>query len=211
MYWKDIGTTTDAVFAHTYAYNLIYRRPIFPLGQVYSSPPRHQIFRFRELSRVYGAPGLSWWDWQEATPSAWAAMSQPAGSLPGYVADKVMASIGNGAQGDLVVWAQEHLISAGFKVGVDGGFGKQTQNAVLAFQTARGLTPDGVIGAATWSALLRYKPARIVWGLPAHSVRAGASRVSAAGAVQYARVPKSAFLPAKRDEIPGSSGAGRPR
>ena len=57
MYWKDIGTTTDAVFAHTYAYNLIYRRAIFPLGQVYSRPPAHQIFRFRELSRAYGAAG----------------------------------------------------------------------------------------------------------------------------------------------------------
>ena len=42
MYWKDIQTTTDAVFAHTYEYNLIYQRPIFPLGQVYapsSGPP----------------------------------------------------------------------------------------------------------------------------------------------------------------------------
>ncbi len=38
MYWRDIGTTTDAVFAHTYAYNLIYQRPIFPLGQVYGRP-----------------------------------------------------------------------------------------------------------------------------------------------------------------------------
>ena len=57
MYWKDIGTTTDAVFAHTYAYNLIYQRPIFPLGQVYSNPPAHQIVRFRELSRCMPAPG----------------------------------------------------------------------------------------------------------------------------------------------------------
>lgn len=36
MYWRDIGTTTDAVFAHTYADNRVYGRPIFPLGQIYS-------------------------------------------------------------------------------------------------------------------------------------------------------------------------------
>ena len=59
--------TVDAVFAHTYSYNLIYGRPIFPLGQVYSTRPLRQIVRFRELSRAYGAPGVSWWDWQEAS------------------------------------------------------------------------------------------------------------------------------------------------
>jgi hypothetical protein len=65
MYWKDIGVTTDTVFAHTFAYNLVYGRPIFPLGQVYNRPATRQVVRFRELARVYGAGGLSWWDWQD--------------------------------------------------------------------------------------------------------------------------------------------------
>ena len=134
MYWKDIGTTTDAVFAHTYAYNLIYQRPIFPLGQVYGRPPARQIFRFRQLSRVYGACGVSWWDWQEATPSAWTALSRPPAALPGYEPYKVMASIKKGAAGDLVVWAQEHLISAGYPIGVDGGFGKTPGGPCCSFR-----------------------------------------------------------------------------
>ena len=146
MYWKDIGTTTDAVFAHTYAYNMIYGRPIFPLGQVYSRPPARQIFRFRQLSRVYGAAGVSWWDWQEATSSAWTALSRPAGLLAGYQPYKLMAPIKKGAKGDLVVWAQEHLISAGYRLGVDGGFGGNTRQAVLSFQRARGLAADGIVG-----------------------------------------------------------------
>jgi Putative peptidoglycan binding domain len=215
MYWKDIGTTTDAVFAHTYAYNLIYGRPIFPLGQVYSNPPAYQIFRFRELSRVYGAQGLSWWDWQEAPGYAWTAVSRPAGSLSGYAPYKLMAPIGKGYNGDLAVWAQEHLISAGYHVGVDGGFGAKTQNAVLGFQQAHGLTPDGIIGPATWQALLRYPPAHIVWGATTHAGRAGVARVQRRGgaAAYYAPVPKSASKPAKRDEIPpvgagGMSGGG---
>jgi hypothetical protein len=209
MYWKDIGTTTDAVFAHTYAYNLIYRRPIYPLGQVYSNPLAHQIVRFRELSRVYGAPGLSWWDWQEAPHYTWTAISRPAGSVPGYSPYKLMAPIAKGYTGDLAVWAQEHLISAGFKVGVDGGFGAKTQAAVMSFQTAHGLTPDGVIGPATWQSLLRYPPARIVWGAGSHARRAAVVASTGRARVIVAPVPKSASRPAKRNEIP-TVGAGRP-
>ncbi|HEX4789399.1 MAG TPA: peptidoglycan-binding domain-containing protein [Actinospica sp.] len=209
MYWKDIGTTTDAVFAHTYAYNLIYRRPILPLGQVYSSPPAHQIFRFRQLSRVYGASGVSWWDWQEATGGAWTAVSRPAGGLSGYVPYKLMAPIKKGAAGDLVVWAQEHLISAGYRLGVDGGFGKVTRRAVVRFQAAHGLTGDGIIGPATWSALLRYRPARIVFSARREAVRAMISDAGGGG-TRVAAVPGSARRPEKRNELGGTPGAGRP-
>jgi len=213
MYWKDIGVTTDTVFAHTYAYNLVYGRPIFPLGQVYSNPPARQIIRFRELSKVYGAPGLSWWDWQEAASYAWTALSRPAGTLPGYVPYKVMADLGDGAQGDMVVWAQEHLITAGYPIGVSGDFGYHTLLQVENFQTAHGLTPDGVIGPETWQALLRYKPAYILWadGASVHARRqALASAASTSGVASVQPVPKSASRPAKRDEIPGNGGAGTP-
>ena len=51
MYWMDIGTSVNAVYAHTYAYNGVYERAIDPLGQVYQNPPMGQIIRFRQLSR----------------------------------------------------------------------------------------------------------------------------------------------------------------
>lgn len=35
----------------------------------------------------------------------------------------------------------------------DGVFGQQTHEAVVAFQAAHGLTPDGIVGALTWTAL----------------------------------------------------------
>jgi hypothetical protein len=208
MYWRDIGVTVDSVFAHTYAYNEIYGRAIYPLGQVYSSPPARQIVRFRQLSRAYGAAGISWWDWQEASASEWTALSRPVGPLAGYAAATTMASIGKGAQGDLVVWAQEHLISAGEPIGVDGGFGATTRTAVKNFQLAHGLTADGIIGPQTWSALLRYRPVTIVWGAKTHAVRASASRAGGGAAVRYAPVPKSASRPARRNEIAGAGGAG---
>jgi peptidoglycan hydrolase-like protein with peptidoglycan-binding domain len=39
------------------------------------------------------------------------------------------------------------------QLSVDGDFGSGTQAAVIAFQRAKGLSPDGVVGSQTWSAL----------------------------------------------------------
>ena len=216
MYWRDIGTTVDGVFAHTYDYNAIYGRPIYPLGQLYGSPPAHQIVRFRQLSRLYGAPNVSWWDWQEATGADWTALSRPVGTLPGYVAQTAMASVGIGATGDLVVWAQEHLLSAGEPIAVDGNFQAATQLAVEDFQLAHGLVADGVVGPETWAALLRYAPATVVWGANGGPRRPASASATAAIAAPGVRRPpsrsrRSASRPARRDEIPGELGAGRPR
>ena len=65
--------------------------------------------------------------------------------------------IRQGSRGDLVKLAQERLIYYGFPLnvsGVDGIFGAETDRQIRAFQTDRGLTRDGVVGAATWKALL---------------------------------------------------------
>ena len=216
MYWHDIGTTTDSVFGHTYAYNLIYQRPIYPLGQVYGRPPAHQVVRFRELARVYGAPGVSWWDWQDASSSMWTALSRPAGTIPGYVPYKTMADVSPDESGDLVVWIQEHLVSAGYPIQVSGDYGYHTLLDVQAFQTSHGLTADGIIGPETWAALLRYRIARVTWTVAKGHDKAtvtsaditAAQRGTATTLVQP--VPASASLPARRDEIAGAGGRGRP-
>ena len=47
---------------------------------------------------------------------------------------------------------QNNLISLGYLTGkADGAFGKNTENAVIAFQKKYGLTPDGLVGSATKS------------------------------------------------------------
>ncbi|MFD7883973.1 N-acetylmuramoyl-L-alanine amidase [Streptomyces bauhiniae] len=61
----------------------------------------------------------------------------------------------SGSTGAQVSAAQSLLNAAGFDAGtVDGSFGTKTASAVTAFQKARGLGADGVVGARTWTALL---------------------------------------------------------
>jgi hypothetical protein len=216
MYWKDIGVSVSTVYAHTYEYNRIYRRRIFPLGQLYSDPPAAQIERFRELSRAYGASGVSWWDWQSARPAAWTAMARPVGNLRGVAPRVADAPIGRGAYGDLVVWVQEHLVSAGYAIQVSGKFKARTVADVMAFQRAHRLGVDGIVGPQTWGALLRYRPAHVDWTTDRRLATAQRLRTAAAAArtgrtpALTLPVPLSASGPARHDEIPGELGAGRP-
>lgn len=52
-----------------------------------------------------------------------------------------------------VEYLQELLNAYGNHLSVDGHFGNATHQAVLAFQSARGLMVDGVVGNQTWAAL----------------------------------------------------------
>lgn len=65
-------------------------------------------------------------------------------------------TIREGDSGPLVRVAQTVLNNKGFNCGpVDARFGPKTKLAVIAFQRARRLSPDGVIGPNTWAALSR--------------------------------------------------------
>lgn len=64
-----------------------------------------------------------------------------------------------GSAGEEVKTVQRLLSVMGYKgngksLAIDGDFGSATESAVKAFQTKKGLTADGIIGAATWGALI---------------------------------------------------------
>lgn len=62
-----------------------------------------------------------------------------------------------GSKGEAVKSLQILLIGYGYSCGssgVDGSFGSATDKAVKAFQKAKGLVVDGVVGSNTWSKLL---------------------------------------------------------
>lgn len=65
--------------------------------------------------------------------------------------------LSKGDQGDQVKALQALLIGYGYNLGswgADGDFGAATDKAVQQYQTKMGLVVDGIVGKATWSALL---------------------------------------------------------
>jgi Putative peptidoglycan binding domain len=188
MYWKAIGVSVDEVFAHTYLYNSLYGRPIAPLGQTYGRPKGSELARFRELAAAYGAPGLSWWSWQASSAGAWNALGRELTPLTAAIAPLPVAPLlKRGARGDMVVWAQQHLLAAAQTVRVNGRYDARTVRAVQAYQLASFLPVTGTLDVPTWQSLLAREPAAVRWR-------------SGAGAGQP--VPASAKLPARMREIP---------
>lgn len=197
LYWRTIGTTLSTGYLTTYRHNNLYKRPIQPVGQTYLNPPRKQLKRFRRFARSYGSAGTSWWSWQETSKKEWRAIRK--GNRPlAFTGQPGYPLLRFGSRGDLVVWAQEHLVGAGYAPAIDGVFSSTTQAEVIHFQADRGLPQTGEIDDATWPALLAYTPASVSWG-GGSAARAS----SASGAARTpAPAPASASLPAVRYEVP---------
>jgi hypothetical protein len=188
MYWRDIGTSVDAVFRHTYATNRIYHRPIIPLGQTDHGAPPDDVRRFRGLTVRYRAGGISWWDF------AWTAANGlwPAIGGPFAPADDARGAgfrvLRRGDSGDAVVWLQERLASVVRGQRITGFFGRQTAHNLRVFQLRRRMHATGRADGRTWRRLRRVRPVRVSWR---------AARVADARSA-----PRSASLPAVAYEIP---------
>ena len=88
---------------------------------------------------VWGAGGRS------ASAPAWLREAvAAASSRPAATAKKTLRL---GDKGSDVLALQKRLFA------LDGHFGPTTEAAIKAFQQSRGLTPDGIVGPATWEAL----------------------------------------------------------
>lgn len=91
-----------------------------------------------------------------STPNASSA-PKPATSSPSPADTSVAFPVLKlGMRGSAVVGLQQRLKTIGvLKGAIDGVFGPDTQEAVKAAQRLYKLDPDGVVGPATWNALLR--------------------------------------------------------
>lgn len=163
MYWKDIGNSVDTVYANTYISNRVYGRPIFPLGQTYGGVSSADLVRFREEAPLYGASGLSFWDFQETSASGWIALAEPLAPLSTVTPNPSWSELAEGSKGDPVLWMQEHLATAIPTQATTGIFEATTKANLEAFQTAHGIAPSGVTEAATWQALLALAPVAVDW------------------------------------------------
>jgi len=163
MYWKDIGTSVDTVYANTYIANRIYGRPIFPLGQTYGGVSPADVLRFREEAVDYGATGVSFWDWQETPANGWSALAAPLAPLSSVTPNTSYPVLSSGHKGDPVLWLQEHLATAIPAQETTGYFGSQTLANLRTFQSAHGIPASGTTDAATWAALLALPPVAVNW------------------------------------------------
>ncbi len=210
MYWKAIGVSVQTVFEHTYIHNRLYKRPIRPLGQTYQAPSAREIKLFRRFTQTYGGKP-SWWSWQETQLRGWRALgAQTAGKLPNHQPVTDHAMLRRGSRGDMVVWAQQLLKrKIAPNLPVTGVFATKTDRAVRVLQRRRGLLADGVLGTTTWRYLLRFKPVRVRWWVPAKKRKVKASASAAGGAARHLgplkRAPASAKMPARAYEIPPKS------
>jgi hypothetical protein len=205
MYWKTIGTSVRTVYEHTYLFNRIWGHPIYPIGQTYEGPGAASIRLFRRFAQSYGGLPPSWWDWQETSGSEWGAVGAASAlqPVPGYRLEVIHPLLKRGSKGDMVVWAQEHLVAAGAELPVTGIFGRQTARAVHVFKESHGLPADGIVDTDTWNALLTFTPYRPRWSATgASSSTADALVPGMRGQLRPASRPLSASLPAKAYEIP---------
>jgi peptidoglycan hydrolase-like protein with peptidoglycan-binding domain len=163
MYWKDIGNSVDTAFANTYISNRVYGRPIFPLGQTYEKPSAEELVRFREEAPLYGAPGISFWDFQETPTNLWTALATPLAPLSSVTPNPSWSELGEGSKGDPVLWMQEHLAAAIPTQETTGIFNAATKTNLEQFQSAHGIAPSGHTEAATWQALLALTPVAVNW------------------------------------------------
>ena len=203
MYWKTIGVSVDRIYDVTWTYNRPYARPIYPLGQTYANPSSAEVRRFRKLATAYGASGLSWWVWQFSGKRQWTALGSPFEPIALWAPPAKWPLLRKGNRSDLVVWAQQHLMSLGLLTVANGSFGAATERAVRSVQKAGGLPATGRIDAATWQRLLPAGPAPVTWS----TRRRGAVRAASGGRGQAFRVPLNAREPAVRNELRGKVGA----
>jgi peptidoglycan hydrolase-like protein with peptidoglycan-binding domain len=163
MYWKAIGDSVDTVYANTYLSNRPYGRAIVPLGQTYERPPSADLLRFREEASLYGASGISFWDFQETSASGWTTLGTPLAQLTGVTPDAGWSELSQGSKGDPVLWMQEHLGSAIPGQATTGIFDYSTKVNLEQFQVSHGIAASGHTDAATWQALLALAPVAVDW------------------------------------------------
>jgi N-acetylmuramoyl-L-alanine amidase len=83
-------------------------------------------------------------------------MSVPTSKPPVVVPPKTLAPmpvLRFGSSGKTVIVLQSALKRRGYRLVIDGDFGKKTRSAVRTFQASHFLLPDGVVGPKTWRKL----------------------------------------------------------
>lgn len=136
-------TSANAVTAKTCKPGLAVVTQIYQYGK--SKHPYHLIRTANGGSTVYG-----WVDVKDVAKY----VPEPEYKAPTTSAAVTLWVVRKGNCGATVKTLQTLLNAHGAKLDVDGEFGPKTDTALRAFQTANGLTVDGVAGPKTWAKII---------------------------------------------------------
>ena len=123
-----------------------YAGVAFDVGQTLSSTQRNRLYNSAKNSGIW-----SYVEPQSLTPT-WVHFDKRFGKLACSTGG--FPQLKRGSLSNYVLIAQDDLNTLGFRTGgLDGIFGTATRNAVIAYQTSRGLVADGIVGCNTWRSL----------------------------------------------------------
>lgn len=109
------------------------------------------VFLFQQAAGLEATGIVNAATWTALLPTA--PQPSPISNQPISANPNGMPTLRVGTNSPEVRILQERLRALGFSVEVDGVFGEQTLQAVMAAQQQLRLNPDGVVGPATWQVL----------------------------------------------------------
>jgi len=127
------------------------------MARLHPAPPHRRDLWGPSLPLAWVGAGLGWLVVGLVAAPVWGQVPTPAspsGGTPTAVNRVVRPTLRRDSQGDAVTELQSILVLLGYYNGpVSGLYGTVTEAAVQAFQRDAGITPDGIVGPATWSSL----------------------------------------------------------
>lgn len=115
------------------------------------------LYASKKTSSNVSSSGDNWVARLQSECNAQGFSKQNVDGIPGKITLAGCPTLKQGASGNITRLLQEKLIALGYScgsAGADGKFGAGTKSAVIAFQKAKGLSQDGIVGQNTWKKLL---------------------------------------------------------
>jgi hypothetical protein len=170
---KITGGRTLSSHAYAIAIDVNWDTNPYVKGKLVTDMPAKMIEAVHRITTVAGLQVWRWggdWDNRPNTPHAYydamhfEIVVTPAELRAGI--DRIVRvdaaaarpKLAKDSRGPAVVQLQALLTTAGFPVPNTGAFLAITDRQVRAYQLSRGLTADGIVGPATWTALLFELP-----------------------------------------------------
>jgi hypothetical protein len=170
------GGTAPSAHSQGIALDVNWDTNPYRTDRVITDMPRDMVESALALTTTDGIPLFRWggdWDNRPETPNSnydamhWEVIATPEEIrrkvlVPDFDEDKqsLWPLLAVGDRGPAVKKLQQYIMDAGsaWMITTDGLFGPLTAQAVGAYQVARKMPGDGVVGMGTWTALLTQMP-----------------------------------------------------